>query len=76
MKALYFTQHGEIDVIRYGDVPDAAPGRGEGIVRVRACAINHLDIWIRRGWPVNTTNQVYGTASFSVGFMHTWDQQR
>jgi NADPH:quinone reductase-like Zn-dependent oxidoreductase len=51
MKALYFTQHGEVNVIRYGDVPDAAPGRGEVLVRVRACAINHLDIWVRRGWP-------------------------
>ena len=51
MKALYFTEHGDIDVIRYGDVPDPAPGPGEVLVRVRACALNHLDIWVRRGWP-------------------------
>jgi NADPH:quinone reductase-like Zn-dependent oxidoreductase len=51
MKALHFTEHGEIDVIRYGEVPDPAPGPGEVLVRVRACAINHLDIWVRRGWP-------------------------
>jgi NADPH:quinone reductase-like Zn-dependent oxidoreductase len=51
MKALYFTEHGELDVVRYGDVPDPAPGKGEVLVRVRACAINHLDIWVRRGWP-------------------------
>jgi len=51
MKALYFDKHGELDVIKYGDVPDAKPGPGEVLVRVRACALNFLDIWVRRGWP-------------------------
>jgi NADPH:quinone reductase-like Zn-dependent oxidoreductase len=51
MKALYFKQHGELDVIKYGDVPDLEPGPGEVLIRVRACALNFLDIWVRRGWP-------------------------
>ena len=51
MKALYFKQHGELDVIQYGDVPDPEPKAGEVLVRVRACALNYLDIWVRRGWP-------------------------
>ena len=51
MKALYFQEHGELDVIQYGEVPDATPGPGEVLLRVRACAINHLDVWVRRGWP-------------------------
>jgi len=51
MKALYFMKHGELDVLHYGDVPDPAPGPGEVLVKVRACAVNHLDIWVRRGWP-------------------------
>jgi NADPH:quinone reductase-like Zn-dependent oxidoreductase len=51
MKALYFDTHGELDVIQYGDVPDPIPGPGEVLVRVRACALNYLDIWVRRGWP-------------------------
>ena len=51
MKALYFENHGEIDVLQYGDVPDPTPGPGEAIVRVKACALNFLDIWVRRGWP-------------------------
>jgi NADPH:quinone reductase-like Zn-dependent oxidoreductase len=38
-------------VVRYGDVPDPALKAGQVLVRVRACAINHLDIWVRRGWP-------------------------
>ena len=51
MKALYFKEHGELDVIQYGDVPDPIPGPEEIVVRVRACALNHLDIWVRKGWP-------------------------
>lgn len=51
MKALYFDEHGELDVVKYGDVPDPEPGSGEVLVRVRACALNYLDIWVRRGWP-------------------------
>lgn len=51
MKALYFNEHGEAEVLRYGDVPDPVAGRGEVLVRVKACALNHLDIWVRKGWP-------------------------
>ena len=51
MKALYFDKHGELDVVKYGDVPDPEPGSGEVLIRVRACSLNFLDIWVRRGWP-------------------------
>ena len=50
MKALYFDKHGEMDVVKYGDVPDPEPGPGELLIRVHACALNFLDIWVRRGW--------------------------
>jgi NADPH:quinone reductase-like Zn-dependent oxidoreductase len=51
MKTLCFYEHGELDVLRYDDVPEPEPGPGEVLVRVRACALNHLDVWVRRGWP-------------------------
>lgn len=50
MKAIYFEQHGAADVLRFNDLPDPQPKYGEALVRVRAVALNHLDIWIRRGW--------------------------
>ena len=51
MKAVYFDKHGELDVVKYGDVPDPQPGPEDVLIRVRACALNFLDIWVRRGWP-------------------------
>ncbi len=49
MKAVRFHEHGTPDVLRYEDAPDPAPEKGWAIVRVRACALNHLDLWERRG---------------------------
>ncbi len=49
MKAVRFHEHGGPDVLRYEDAPDPAPAPGRAIVRVRACALNHLDLWERRG---------------------------
>ena len=51
MKAVYFEVHGGPEQLHFGDVPDPVPDTGEVLVRVRACALNHLDIWVRRGWP-------------------------
>jgi NADPH:quinone reductase-like Zn-dependent oxidoreductase len=49
MKATRFHQHGGPDVLRYEDAPDPVVRPGAVLVRVRACALNHLDIWQRRG---------------------------
>jgi NADPH:quinone reductase-like Zn-dependent oxidoreductase len=51
MKAIFFEQHGEIDTLKYADLPQPEPKPGEALVRVRAASLNHLDIWVRRGWP-------------------------
>lgn len=49
MKAVRFHQHGGLDVLRYEDAPDPVVSPGGVVVRVRACALNHLDLWERRG---------------------------
>jgi NADPH:quinone reductase-like Zn-dependent oxidoreductase len=49
MKSVRFHEHGGPEVLRYEEAPDPNAGPGEAIVRVRACALNHLDLWERRG---------------------------
>jgi NADPH:quinone reductase-like Zn-dependent oxidoreductase len=49
MKAARFHEHGGPEVFRYEDAPDPAVPEGWALVRVQACALNHLDIWQRRG---------------------------
>ena len=49
MKAITFHEHGGPDVLRVEDVADPVIGPGEVLVRVRACALNHLDLWQRSG---------------------------
>lgn len=51
MKALCFDEHGDLDVLQYTEVPRPEPGPGEILVRVRATALNYLDVFVRRGWP-------------------------
>ncbi|HXG89580.1 MAG TPA: zinc-binding dehydrogenase [Vicinamibacterales bacterium] len=49
MKAVRFHAHGGADVLRYEEAPDPELQAGEVLIRVRACALNHLDLWNRRG---------------------------
>jgi NADPH:quinone reductase-like Zn-dependent oxidoreductase len=51
MKAAVFHEHGAADVLRIEDVPMPVVGAGEVLLRVEAAALNHLDIWSRRGLP-------------------------
>jgi len=51
MKAVQFTEHGDHEVIVYDDYPDPEPDDDEVLVDVKAGALNHLDVWTRRGLP-------------------------
>ena len=51
MKAVVFRRHGGPEVLEYVDAPDPVVGPHEVLVRVKACALNHLDLWIRQGIP-------------------------
>ncbi|AUX08738.1 NADPH2:quinone reductase [Halalkaliarchaeum desulfuricum] len=51
MKAVQFTEHGDRSVITYDDYPEPDVGRNEVLIDVKAGALNHLDIWTRRGLP-------------------------
>ena len=50
MKAIYSDEHGDISKLQYGEVEKPTPKKNEALIKVEAVALNHLDIWIRRGW--------------------------
>ena len=51
MKAVRIHEFGGPEVLRYEDVPDPRPRLDQVLVRIKACALNHIDLWIRKGLP-------------------------
>jgi len=51
MKAVIFKTHGGPEVLEFTDVRDSKINPNEVLIEVRACALNHLDVWVRNGMP-------------------------
>lgn len=51
MKAVLFHQHGGPEVLHYTDYPTPTPQKGEVLIRLRAAALNRMDVFVRNGWP-------------------------
>jgi NADPH:quinone reductase-like Zn-dependent oxidoreductase len=49
MKAVRIHEHGGPEVLRYEDIPEPSIKANEVLLEVRACALNHLDLWVRAG---------------------------
>jgi NADPH:quinone reductase-like Zn-dependent oxidoreductase len=49
MKAAFFKEHGGSDKIIYDDYRDPSPDAGDVVVRVKACALNHVDMLLLDG---------------------------
>ncbi len=50
MKAVLFHQHGGPEVLQYTDFPTPEPKTGEALIRLRAAALNRMDVFVRNGW--------------------------
>ena len=50
MKAVLFHQHGGPEVLEYTDFPTPKPKPGEALIRLRAAALNRMDVLVRNGW--------------------------
>src|SRR5579872_600070 len=51
MKAIRIHEFGGPEILRYEDIPDPRPRKDQVLVRIRACAMNHLDLFVREGLP-------------------------
>jgi NADPH:quinone reductase-like Zn-dependent oxidoreductase len=67
MKALAFKEFGGPEKLQLMDVPDPKIGAGDVLVRVRACALNHLDLFVREGIPALKTPLPFWTGCDIAG---------
>jgi NADPH:quinone reductase-like Zn-dependent oxidoreductase len=51
VKTTLFHQHGGPEVLEYTDFPTPEPKPGEALIRLRAAALNRMDVMVRNGWP-------------------------
>jgi NADPH:quinone reductase-like Zn-dependent oxidoreductase len=51
MKSVFINQHGDESVLQYGELPAPEAGPGQVLVEIKACALNHLDLFVRKGFP-------------------------
>jgi NADPH:quinone reductase-like Zn-dependent oxidoreductase len=51
MKAVLFHRHGGSEVLEYTDFPTPEAGPGQALVKLKAAALNHMDLLVRQGWP-------------------------
>ena len=61
MKAVRIHEFGGPEVLRFEEVPDPILRKDQVLIRVRACALNHLDLWIRKGLPGVTLPHILGS---------------
>ncbi len=61
MKAVRIHEFGGPEVLRYEDVSDPQPRKDQVLIRVKACALNHLDVWVRKGLPGVSLPHILGS---------------
>jgi NADPH:quinone reductase-like Zn-dependent oxidoreductase len=66
LKAVRIHEDGGPEVLRYEDVPDPEPGPDEVLVELRAAALNHLDLWLRKGLPSVPKPRILGADGAGV----------
>jgi len=69
MRAVFITEFGGPEKITTGDLPKPVPGFGQALIRVKAAALNHLDIWVRRGRPGLTLQGPHVLGSDASGIL-------
>lgn len=69
MRAVFIKDFGGNDKVQVGEMPEPEPGRGEVRLAVKAGALNHLDIWVRKGRPGLELKKAHVLGSDAAGIV-------
>mgnify|MGYP001799242407 CR=1 FL=1 len=61
MKAIRFHEFGGPEVLKFEDVPEPELRKDQVLIRVKACSVNHLDLWLRKGLPGTRLPHINGS---------------
>lgn len=70
MNAVVIRRHGGPEVLEWAEVPMPVPGPDEAVIAVKACALNHLDLWTREGMPGTTIPMPHILGCDVAGVIH------
>jgi NADPH:quinone reductase-like Zn-dependent oxidoreductase len=74
MRAMALKAHGGLDRLELMDLPRPDPGPGQVLIRVKACALNHLDLFVREGWPGLDLGMPHILGSDISGVVERWGE--
>jgi zinc-binding alcohol dehydrogenase/oxidoreductase len=66
VRAIRIHEDGGPEVLRLDEVEDPTPGPGEVLIRLRAAALNHIDLWVRKGLPSVPKPRILGSDGAGV----------
>jgi NADPH:quinone reductase-like Zn-dependent oxidoreductase len=69
MRAICIREFGGNEKVQLENLPEPAPGPGQALIRVKAAALNHLDIWVRKGRPGLTLGRPHVLGSDAAGVL-------
>lgn len=67
MRAISIKEFGGIEKVKLAQLPKSAPGPGEALVRIKAGALNHLDLWVLKGRPGASIKEAHVLGSDCAG---------
>ena len=72
MKAVFFREHGGPEKLSYEELSMPKVGPQDVLIRVKACALNHLDLWVRQGSPTYTVPYPTWEVRMFPGPLNKW----
>ena len=69
MKAAIIRSHGELECLGIADIDEPTAGDGEVVIEVKSAALNHLDIWVRKGRPGSELEMPHVLGSDAAGII-------